>query len=440
MPAVRSAVVLVFDRLPAAMLGPYGATWCDTPACNRLAAEGYLAEQCWSDSDCLESLYRSYWSGWHAAAHSRIELRSPSDDGIGPSFRAMPLPQRLTTAGLYTELITDDVTVANHRWAGAFDDRLVFPHEGAPVTAENAGSMRVAQLLAAAAERLDSLTRPTLLWIHASAWNDAWDAPFEFRRQWADEEDPAPLDFVAPPSKLFQGRADPDELLGYLQAYVGQLAAWDACLEAWSEAFAASPLADDSLLLVTSPRGYPLGEHGVVGDAESRLYSELLHVPCFLRLPQTPFPLIRDQSLIQPADLYPTLVEWCCGSEGESSELAANPEASSINAALRGKSFLGRAMVANEGANDVLHDYAAAVSTRQMTVISPSWLLRVVSPDDNAPADDENAAVEVRELYAKPDDRWEANEVGTRCPEPLEELTAVACDRYGLSRSMVPRS
>lgn len=433
MPVARSAVVLVFDRLQASMLGPYGGTWCDTPACNRLAAEGFLAEQCWSDSDCLDTIYRSYWSGWHAAAHRWLD-RNPQavDMTSGPSRQDAPLAQRMAAAGLYTELITDDVTVANQRWAESFDDRLVFPHEGPPATAENAGSMRVAQLLAAAAERLDAVTRPALLWIHASAWNDAWDAPLAFRREWADEEDPEPPEFVLPPSKRFHGRYDPDELLGYVQAYVGQLAAWDACLEAWHEAFLSSQLADDSLLLVTSPRGYPLGEHGVVGDAASRFYSELLHVPLFLRLPQTPFPLIRDQAWVQPADVYSTLVEWCCGGADEPSPL--DPALASADprwVGLRGRSFLGRAMIGGENVDQPRREFAAAVGARQIAVLNKSWLLRIESTEGDSPGGGEETPTETRELFAKPDDRWEANEIGARCPEPLEELTVIARERYG---------
>ena len=34
-----------------------------------------------------------------------------------------------------------------------------------------------------------------------------------------------------------------------------------------------------------------------------------------------------------------------------------------------------------------------------------------------------------RELFAKPDDRWEANEVANRCPEAVEQLDA-ALDEF----------
>lgn len=396
MPPPHSAVVLVFDRLQAGFLGPYGGTWCDTPACNRLASEGYLAEQAWSDSDDLETIYRSFWSGRHAACRS---APAAADEHATPP-PGLALAERLNSAGLYTELVTDDPVVASHRWGDAFQERLMLPHDEAPGTAETAGSMRVAQLLAAAAERWDDLRSPSLLWIHASAWNDAWDAPFEFRQQWADEEDPTPPELVVPPSRVLGAKFDPDELLGYVQAYVGQIAAWDACLDAWLEAFKSGPLADEALLVVTSPRGFPLGEHGRVGAAEPALFSELLQTPLFVRHPGARWPLVRDQGLVQPADLYATLLDWF--------QVAATPPPT------WGRSLLARTV----GLQDDRRDVAAAVGPGQFALRTPTWMLRTLNATANSD--------ERHELYVKPDDRWEANEVGARCDAAVEEMRALA--------------
>ena len=65
-PSQTNALVLVYDRLSAGYLGPYGNTWFETPAWNRLASQSLLSE-CWlSDSSDLASVYRSWWSGQHA--------------------------------------------------------------------------------------------------------------------------------------------------------------------------------------------------------------------------------------------------------------------------------------------------------------------------------------------------------------------------------------
>ena len=60
----------------------------------------------------------------------------------------------------------------------------------------------------------------------------------------------------------------------------------------------------------TSPRGYPLGEHQVVGDAANSLYGELVRVPWLIRMPSGPMYGARSDALVQPVDLSATLSEW----------------------------------------------------------------------------------------------------------------------------------
>ena len=44
----RRALVITFDQLPASILGCYGNEWIDTPGLDRLAARGFVADQCWT--------------------------------------------------------------------------------------------------------------------------------------------------------------------------------------------------------------------------------------------------------------------------------------------------------------------------------------------------------------------------------------------------------
>ena len=60
--SLRNAVIVVIDRLGAGFLGPYGATWLDTPALNRLASQSLLIEHPLSDSPELVQVYRSFWT------------------------------------------------------------------------------------------------------------------------------------------------------------------------------------------------------------------------------------------------------------------------------------------------------------------------------------------------------------------------------------------
>ena len=95
------AVVLVLDGLGAGYLGPYGNTWIETPTFNQLASQSWLLEQALIDSPNLELLYRSLWTGRHAARPAPPD--SPS---------AASLLQRLAQAGASTLLITDEAACA----------------------------------------------------------------------------------------------------------------------------------------------------------------------------------------------------------------------------------------------------------------------------------------------------------------------------------------
>jgi len=68
--------------------------------------------------------------------------------------------------------------------------------------------------------------------------------------------------------------------------------------------------ADRPLLIVTSPRGYPLGEHGRLGHGDDSLHGESLNVPCLIRFPDQAHAAQRTRNLIQPPDLFATLLDW----------------------------------------------------------------------------------------------------------------------------------
>lgn len=382
MSTVKSALVLVFDRLQAGFLGPYGNTWVETPAANQLASLAYLCEQAYADSCDLSRLYRSYWSGRHAAA-------DPSVGANGPSI----IPA-ITRAGVATELVTDAIDVAQHPLAADFSDRLMIDQPDDPASAEEPGATRMAQLLAAALSRWQEQTRPTLMWVHARAFDDAWDAPLELRRGLADEDDPVPPDIVTPPARELAQDCDPDEILGYVHAYAGQVLAWDECLALCLDAFAASPLAADTLLVVTATRGFPLGEHGWLGAGprEEALHEESLHVPLFVVHPEGVGALIRDQGLVQPPDLAATLLDWFGVPSTEP---------------LWGRSLVPRLQDPEQGRRDL----ALATARRERMVRTPTWMLRQRD--------------EERQLYAKPDDRWEVNEVSDRGVAVVDELVAI---------------
>lgn len=381
-----NAIVIVVDRLGAGYLGPYGNTWIETPNCNRLAARSVLVEFALADAVDLPTVYRSYWQGLHA---------------MSPDRPIISLPEMATARGIHGTLMTDDPQLAELPGAAGFADRIVLTVPPVERPAAEVVQTQMAQLFAAAAHRLEHAAEPFLLWIHARGMAGAWDAPVEFRNQFADEDDPLPPELVAPPVKRLGATFDPDEVLGYLHAYAGQVALLDECLGAFLEAAQATAGWDRTLLAMTAPRGYPLGEHHWVGETDEVVYEEQVHVPCLLRLPQDRGAAVRCQDLVQPPDLCATL--------GDAFHLAVEAEPG------WGQSLLPLA----SSDPPQRRDRAATTTAAAQSLRTPAWLL--IRRHDGR-----------RELYAKPDDRWEANEVANRCQEVVEQLD-VALDEFRLA-------
>jgi hypothetical protein len=379
-----SAIVLVIDRLGAGWLGPYGNSWLETPNFNRLVAQSTLCETVLADSPELAASCRGYWIGRHA---------------MGPREAvATPLGALARAAGATPVLLTDDSRVMADPLAGGFTERRILPLSPATSGAETIQQTGLFGFFDAARIALQEQRRPHLLWLHSRGMSGPWDAPLALRYQFADEEDPEPPDFVEPPEVLLDKNFDPDELLGYVHAYAGQVALADMCLGLLLDAIEEHPLSRETLLVVTSPRGYPLGEHRRVGPCDEALYGELLHVPLLLRFPGDEHALVRSQRILQPHELYSVVAETC--------GWQSNGITSGLLRELSGETF-------------ARPNVACAIGSRQRAIRTPAWFLRESQADESL----------LHELFAKPDDRWEANEVSSRCTSVVE-LLAAELDRF----------
>ena len=339
----------------------------------------------------LAESYESYWLGSHVSERG------------GSGAAQTPLAQLLAEAGMTTTLICDDAEVGDHPLASAFGEVIRYdaPADAADSETRAGGDpaeTHLARFFAVACEWLAAAREPYCLWLHTSGLGRAWDAPYEFRRQYADEDGPSPPDFCEVPCRVLPEDYDPDELLGICQAYAGQVSLLDLALGGLLELVRSGPLANNTLLAATSVRGFPLGEHRRIGPVDDALYGELVQAPWLLRMPDRLGAMDRSQALVQPADLFATLLDGLqvarptlCGS-GQS------------------------ALPLLRGDRQRLRDHACIVGSHgERGLRTPAWFLRrpVRAAEGDAPRS---------ELYAKPDDRWEVNDVADRCPSETEAL------------------
>lgn len=405
----RRAIVIAVDGLRASALGAYGNAWHPTPSFDRLASESLAFDWMFVDSPSLAGFYRAAWLG-AAAPRDGVE-RDPAD-WEGP----MPLPRQLATAGIRTALTTDDA------WAATQADRLGFADVRgvefpAPAPAEAIADTELAQLMAIVAEQIEGWAEAgasavdappaSLLWIHARGFHGAWDAPLELRQSLLDEEDPPALNFLHPPARLVTD--DHDAMLLHRAAYAAQAMVLDECLGMLTATLEATGLSESTLLVAVGCRGFALGEHGVVGAEVAELYGELSHVPLLVRLPgrATP-PPPRDGQLVQPVDLHASLLHWFQLADAPSrgfNLIEASDAVAADNAGGRPAAF-------------------SIGSAGELAVRTHAWALRRPASNDSS-----GGAAEMLELYSKPDDRWEANEVADRCPEELDAMLQLAQQR-----------
>jgi arylsulfatase A-like enzyme len=371
----RRAIVIVVDGLRASALGAYGNTWHGTPALDALASQAVVVETMWAESLELADFYRAAWT----------------DGEFSRSIGA--------AAGELT-FLTDDAAMA--AWADATPGvetwLLESPEPSGPV--DDVNETAAARLFAAAAERLQAWDHtpaagPRVLWIHARGYRSPWDAPLELRASLLDEGDPEAPTFLQPP--VLTASDDHDALLAYRVAYAAQTMVLDECL---SGLLTAAEPGDgvDQVVVLAGARGFALGEHGVVGGECWQLYGEVLHLPCLMHTTGSAPAPPRRRGLATPTDLGVTILAWLG---------VAHVDCPTVGVDLCDESSQGRLYVASRSA------------AGERSLRTDEWFLR-----KPASAGSESDAVKV-ELFVKPDDRWEANDLADRCHQDAEELLAL---------------
>lgn len=375
-------ICVVVDGLHAGMLGAYGNSWIRTDHFDRLASESCVFDQAYLTNTRLDQLYEAYWLG-------RTTTGAQSDRRGGQS-----LPDIVSTAGWQTTLLTDEPAVTGFAAAATFAEQRLIETPLSGDVAEDVGQTQLARLFTAVTDWLSAPREPFCLWVHAKAIAGVWDAPLPLRDQYADEEDPTPARCVDVPDCWLEEAFDPDELLPVVHAYAGQVSAFDACLGALLDFMDETGLSRTTQCTLLSARGFPLGEHRRIGRCDAALYNELAQLAWVMRFPDGMGAMTRSQSLVVPSDLPGTLLDWL----GLNASALPGRPATTLLPTIRGQ-------------QESIRDRILMQSEQDRAIRTRAWLLR-------------SGASESVELYAKPSDRWEKNEVGRLCGNVVTGLEA----------------
>jgi arylsulfatase A-like enzyme len=386
-------LVIVVDGLRASALGAYGNTSTPTPALDQFAADSYLLDWCFSPSVELAGIYRALWESIHPARPSHFSTSS--------------LPQILAASGYTTTLITDEPQMPSIAAADHFDQCIQLQETvsaAAMKRVAETSQTSMARMFAPVCELVASdvgaadLNQPRLIWAHSRGMYGPWDAPLELQQSLLDEGDPPPVESTTPPDFLIAPSDDPDAAFRFACAYAAQAIVLDECWTGILQTVEAARDGDRWIVTLLGARGLPLGEHLRIGGVDSRLYAEQLHVPCLIRLPDRTNRLARNSRLTSHVDLLPTLLS------------AVALDTAHVGSESDGMNVLRTAMTSSTVWRDAL---IATSESAARAIRTADWCL--LQDTQSSPVD---------ELYVRPDDRWETNDVAKLCPEIVESLSS----------------
>lgn len=392
-------ICLAIDALHIGMMGCYGSDSVPTPAIDRLASESFVFDQYLLDSPHPARVYRSLWQGAHALS------KTSSGASLAELFAA---------GDWQTTLVSDDSNLFENVPRAGFRKVKLLP-AAADRSAASVSETGFAQFFEAAVDAIAEIEGPELLWLHSRGMTSPWDAPYSFRDELVEDEDePPPPTMSTVPTIADSEALDPDELLGIRRAYGGQVKLFDECLAAFLDVFESSGLAENTLLVLLGVRGFSLGEHATIGHYGTRLHEELIHVPCLMHFPDALGADERSSEIIQPCDLGATLLDW-----GRHDGVPSHGQ--SLMPLLRGDRLTVRDRACTVAYDPLLQGGMPS----ELAIRTKYWHLRL---DMRAPSTEEDSLAVQPSLYVKPDDRWEQNEISSRCADQVEALRTAIDD------------
>lgn len=233
-----------------------------------------------------------------------------------------------------------------------------------------------------------------LVWIDGPNLGPPWDLPEDLRDVYFDEDEEGEP-WPDPPTDIV-GALSIDELLELQNTYAAAVTWFDAQVGVVLDALRESGDLEQTLVCVTAGSGLPLGEHGQIGAARAWLHEELIHVPLLIRFPSQQHAGLRIQALTQPPDLLKTLQPGAAGGSGHDLMPLLRHETESVRP---------HACTALQIGGSI-----------EWSLRTAEWafLLPIQVPEGDVPR--------APQLYVKPADRWEVNDVRQHNPELAEEL------------------
>lgn len=275
--APQRAVVIVLRGLGPAHIGGYGNEWIRTPNLDRLCARSYVFDRHYATTTDL--------------AKARVDWSSQQSDLL-PAVRS---------AGVTTIHIGN---MTNGPETGDWQVAESVPREPGRPWSLLPIRRRLYELLAKLAPK-----RAALVWVEADVLAPPWMPPRRWVKYYhSDISDDGSR--CVPWTDPLPDRVSLDDHSSYhrLQYTFGAgVSGLDASLGKLLAGLRRHGLGRESLLILTSDLGFPLGEHGAVGRSATDIQESLVHLPLIVRLPGQMAAGHRVEALTQPSDVGETI-------------------------------------------------------------------------------------------------------------------------------------
>lgn len=436
------ALVVTFDRLPAAQLACYGNEWMETPNFDVLASQSAVFEQHFAEIPGRPSASHPWWTG-------RFEYFSR------PTEAASAL-QQIRASGVRTHLIAESLEGLPIDLFSNVEE--LSGRNGIDVAVDE---VPFAVLVTRAIEVWKSAPddEPFLLWLHSAGVPSPWLAPRFFAELFLNElevEDESDPDEILTEDEEAEANEKQDELIMAAEAMLEQFAedaslrdlvlsetlfapdldgdeeltddpdtlqllqrmsrllfgGYVTLLDHWfGKLMSECPQSSSTLVVMSAASGQALGERDVFlpkelnHDSATELLDVMTRTPLMIRGDFVSAFGTRQQELVQPPDVAATLLEWF----GVKTDGAPSCDGQSLLPLLRRTEEAGR---------DVVWHFS---TQGEVAVRSRERLLRGMHPAD-VELDAEDS---IGLLFRKPDDAWDLFNVAAQEPTEMQRLIDV---------------
>jgi arylsulfatase A-like enzyme len=394
------ALVIVLDGLYCGYLGCYGNEWIQTPNLDRVAAQSVVFDQHHADYPDPVGARHALRTGCH---------RFPVPDNIPSSAAPIlnDLVRLFSERGVATAVVLDGGSPTLPDFVAGWQH--VF--HSTPVTDDPAGCLEATRQRAGDALDHFAPHEHWLVWLDLATLLPPWQIPAEYRDLYADEDDGAEVAeeevdgevCTKPWTGNLPEKIEPKDVTTFLRlqrTLACMVTFLDAGLGLLLDDLEERALLEDLMLVITSDYGFALGEHGAVAAAVPWLHEERTHLPLLIRLPGAAESGRRVFALTQPVDVLPTLLA-----------LFGVPAP-----AVHGFNLLPLCRGETESVRAYACSGLRAGASIEWALRTPRWalLLPIFQDVEDTPRP--------AQLYVKPDDRWEVNNVYQHHPELAQHL------------------